>query len=222
MRDHTVGMKREIGNMHDLDTSERKGCYRESKEVEGLRKTWKILSRAVIFIIVFWFLAAFARMILLLGMSLSGNRFLKESGFFEEWSALDVTRYVRFATGAGMGILTVKMLALLVCRAGWLKRIRRSSGQFIVRRNPLRWLFIIPAQCLLDIILAIWGFFIEEYIFMEQCEFVEQCGLGMIGHPSGMLAFAVLFWGIPVITLVAAVISTILTCVSYYRGKGGY
>lgn len=202
--------------MHDLDTSERKECYSESKDVEGLRKTWKMLSRAVVLMIVFWFLAAFVRMILLLEISLRGNRFFKEWGFFEEWSALDVTKFVRFVTGAGMGILTVKMLALLVCRAGWLKRVRRSSGQLIVCRNSLRWLFIIPAQCLLDILLVIWGFFIEEFIFMKQCE------LGMAeGHPSGMLAFAVLYWGVPAITLVAAVISISLICVSYYRGKSG-
>ena len=189
-------------------------CHGEPKDVERLRKTWKVLSRAVVFMIVLWFLAAFVRMILLLGMSTFGNWFLKEWSPFEEWSALDVTKYVRLVTGIGMGMLTIKMLVLLVYRAEWLKRARKSSGQFIVHRYSARWLFIIPAQCVLDILFVMWAVFIEDFMFMEQCE------LGTAeGHPIGMLAFAALFWGVPVITLAAAVISVSLTCVSYYRSK---
>ena len=199
------------------DASVQKECHSEPKVMERLRKTWKVLSRAVVLIIVLWFLAAFVRMILLLGMSTFGNWFLKEWSHFEEWSMLDVTKYVRLVTGIGMGILTIKMLALLVYRAEWLKRIRKSSGQSIVHRYSARWLFIIPAQCVLDILFVMWAVFLEDFMFMEQCE------LGIAeGHPSGMLAFAALFWGVPVITLVAAVISIGLTCISCYRSRRGY
>lgn len=196
------------------DTPIQMECHGEPQNVGRLRKTWKVLSRAVALMIVLWFLAAFVRMILLLGMNTFGNWFLQEWSFFEEWSALDVTRYVRLVTGIGMGILTIKMLTILVYRAGWLKRARKSSGQLIVHRYSSRWLFIIPAQCVLDILFVMWAVFIEDFMFMEQCE------LGTAeGHPIGMLAFAALFWGVPVITLAAAVIAIGLTCVSYYRSK---
>lgn len=106
------------------------------------------------------------------------------------------------------------MLTILVYRAEWLKQARKSSGQLIVHRYSSRWLFIIPAQCVLDILFVMWAVFIEDFMFMEQCE------LGIAeGHPIGMLAFAALFWGVPVITLAAAVISIGSTCISCYRSK---
>lgn len=196
------------------DASAQKECHGEPKDVERLRKTWKVLSRAVVLMIALWFLAAFVRMILLLGMSTFGNWFLQEWSPFEEWSVLDITKYIRLVTGIGMGILTIKMLTLLVYRAGWLKGVRKSSGHLIVHRYSSRWLFIIPAQCVLDVIFVMWAVFIEDFMFMEQCE------LGTAeGHPIGMLAFAALFWGVPVITLAAAVIAIGSTCISCYRSK---
>ncbi|MCM1303758.1 MAG: hypothetical protein NC305_08870 [Lachnospiraceae bacterium] len=197
--------------MYCTDISKREEQNDDWKEESRLRTDWNWLSGAVMIQITVWYLAAFGRMILLNWLTIKGLSAEKDP--FHGWNASDVVKCVSFVTGAILVIMTIKLSALLICRANWLKRKRRDTGLQIVRRNPLRWFWMIPAQCLLDILLFGWALYIQDLHWIEQ---LEQGPVE--GHPGPLLLIAAMFCAVW-LTLGAAVAACVCACVSRYREK---
>lgn len=196
------------GNMYCADVSAEK---KYDHERERVLKAWRMLSRAVVLQIMLWYLAAFGR-IVLLDRWVSWR--MRERDYFSGgWSGSEVARYFSFVTGISMWIMTIKLFALLFCRAEWLKRRRRRAGAVILRRNPLRWFWMIPGQCLLDMLLFAWVIYREDLNWLEQ---MEQGSV--MGHPGPLLLMAAMFFA-ACVTIGITVIACICVYVSWYRDR---
>lgn len=197
--------------MYGVDVITQKENSDTWRDEAKLRKTWVILSRAVFLQTAFWYLAAFGRIKLL---DWWVSRRMRENDFLPGgWSGSDVAKCIGLVTGAWLGMMTIKLFALLACRAGWLKRERRRTGSMILRRNPFRWFWMIPGQCLLDILLFIW------VIYREDLNWLEQMEQGPVqGHPGPLLLMAAMFFAVCV-TIGITVIACICVCVSWYRDR---